>query len=125
MSRGAARRGTATPEQALLRRVAWRITIQTAAMFIAGLVALGALAVVLIDRAQGADNQRALREAIADVDAVSDPPTNIVVYEVDALGRHTSPQLHGRALDPGAVDRVQGGAAALTTNVRFDGRTYL
>src|SRR5215475_10519891 len=122
--RGSVTRGPTTPDRALLRRIAWRITVQTAAMFIAGLLGLGALALVLIDRAQSADNQRALREAIADLDAVTDPPTNIVVYQVNAAGSRASPQLNGRPLDAGAIARVQDGAPTQTGVAHANGRTY-
>jgi signal transduction histidine kinase len=121
---GSATRGPATPDRAFLQRIAWRFTVQTAAMFIAGLLALGALALVLIDRAQSADNQRALREAIADLDAITDPPTNIVVYEVNAQGSRASLQLNGRPLDAGAIARVQNGAPPQTGIAHANGRTY-
>ncbi|HEY7176095.1 MAG TPA: hypothetical protein VH442_14350, partial [Micromonosporaceae bacterium] len=123
-TRSSATRGPTTPDHALLRRIAWRITVQTAAMFIAGLLALGALALVLIDRAQSADNQRALREAVADLDAVTDPPTNIVVYQVSSAGSRASPQLNGRPLDAAAIARVRDGALPQTGTAHANGRTY-
>ena len=66
-----------TPEQALIRRTARRITLQTAALFTVCLLTLAGLAAVFILRAQNADGQRLLSAAVSDEDAVTDPPSGI------------------------------------------------
>jgi signal transduction histidine kinase len=108
----------------VVRRVAWRITVQTAALFMVGVVLLAAIAALLVIRAQAADDARTLRQAIADVDAVSDPPSGIVVYETDAGGSRSSETLHGRPLDAAAVDRVVAGGPTSTGTAHANGREY-
>lgn len=113
-----------TREHALIRGTARRITLQTAALFAVCLVAIGALAVFFILRAQTADAQRQLRAAVVDEDAITDPPAGIVVYQ-SADGRvQSSALLRGYPLDAAAVNSVAAGGPTLTGEVTARGREY-
>ncbi len=112
------------PEQVLIRRTARRITLQTAALFTICLLLLAGLAGVFILRAQNADGQHQLRAAVADDDAVTDPPSGIVIFQSDDGHVKASPQLHGRPLDPGAFAAVQAGAPTIIGRATVHGREY-
>ncbi len=113
-----------TPEQALIRRTARRITLQTAALFTVCLLTLAGLAAVFILRAQTADGQRLLSAAVSDEDAVTDPPSGIVIYQAEGDLTRSSPALHGAPLDPGAFAAVQAGHSVMTGKVTSGGREY-
>jgi signal transduction histidine kinase len=113
-----------TPEQQLIRRTARRITLQTAALFSVCLLIVAGLAALFILRAQNADGERQLRAAIADDDAVTDPPSGIVVYESSHGQVRSSPQLRGRPLDPTAFGAVEAGGPARMGKVTSGGRDY-
>ena len=66
-----------------IRRAARRIAVRTGVVFAVALVGLAALAAVLMLRTQQSDDERLLRQAIADSDAVTDPPSGIYIYESD------------------------------------------
>ena len=98
-----------TPEHALIRRTARRITLQTAALFAVCLVVLAALAALFILRAQTADAQRQLRAAVVDPDAITDPPAGILIYQSADGQIRASAQLHGQPLDVAAARERRGG----------------
>jgi two-component system OmpR family sensor kinase len=113
-----------TPDQALIRRTARRIALQTAALFTVCLIILAALASGFILRAQNADGQRQLRAAIADDDAVTDPPSGIVIYQSRAGVIRSSPHLQGHPLDPAAFAAVQAKPTTVTGEIKTGGREY-
>ncbi|HZD98114.1 MAG TPA: HAMP domain-containing sensor histidine kinase [Micromonosporaceae bacterium] len=113
-----------TPEHALIRRTARRITLQTAALFAVCLLALAALAAVFILRAQTADAQRQLRAAVVDADAMTDPPAGILIYQSANGQIRASAELHGRPLDAAAFARVEAGARTVTGEAEAGGRQY-
>jgi signal transduction histidine kinase len=113
-----------TPEQALIRRTARRITLQTAALFAVCLVALAALAAVFILRAQTADAERQLRAAVVDADAITDPPAGVLIYQ-SADGRvRSSAELRGQPLDAAALASVEAGGPTVTGEATAGGREY-
>jgi two-component system OmpR family sensor kinase len=115
-----------TAEDAMLRRVAWRITLQTAALFLVSMLVLAGVAGVLIVRTQTSDSQRLLRQAVADTDAVTDPPSGTLVYESDRNGAvRSSPELNGSPLDQRALDTVRVNGSTVTGTGRRNGREYL
>jgi two-component system OmpR family sensor kinase len=116
---------TVSPERALIRRTARRITLQTAALFGTGLVVLVALAALFIVRTQNADAGRQLRAAVADDDAVTDPPSGIVIYQAGPAGVRSSPQLNDTALDAAAFRRVAARGPDTQGEVTVGGREYL
>jgi two-component system, OmpR family, sensor kinase len=113
-----------TPEHALIRRTARRITLQTAALFAVCLIALAALAAVFILRAQTADAQRQLRAAVVDADAITDPPAGIIIYQSDDGRVQSSAQLRGHPLDAAAVKSVAVDGRTVTGEVTARGRQY-
>jgi two-component system, OmpR family, sensor kinase len=113
-----------TPEQALIRRTARRITLQVAALFTICLLALAGLAAAFIVRQQNSDGQRLLSAAVADEDAVTDPPSGIVIYESDGGRDRSSPALGGRPLDAAALAAVRRGHPTIVGRVAADGREY-
>jgi two-component system, OmpR family, sensor kinase len=113
-----------TPEHALIRLTARRITLQTAALFAVCLVAIGALAAFFILRAQTADAQRQLRAAVVDEDAITDPPAGIVIYQSADARVQSSAQLRGHPLDAAAVKSVAAGGPTVTGEVSAGGRQY-
>ena len=116
----------ASPEELLIRRTARRIAVRTAALFTVALLAIIVLAAVLVVRTQHSDALRQLNQAIADSDAVSDPPVGILIYQSEQGVVRASTELRGGApVDPGAFDRVSTGGTADTREVSLDGRRYL
>jgi signal transduction histidine kinase len=113
-----------TPEQTLIRRTARRITAQTAALFTVCLLVLAALAGLFILRAQNADGERQLRAAVADDDAVTDPPSGILIYQSTHGQIRASPQLRGHMLDPAAFASVEAGGPTIMSDGTRDGRVY-
>jgi signal transduction histidine kinase len=113
-----------SPEQALIRRTARRITAQTAALFTVCLLLLAALAAGFILRAQNADGQRQLTAAVSDEDAVTDPPSGIVIYQSEQGIDRSSPQLAGAPLNAAALARVESGGATEIGHAVRDGRPY-
>ncbi|HEY2793416.1 MAG TPA: hypothetical protein VGJ28_13715, partial [Micromonosporaceae bacterium] len=113
-----------TPEHALIRRTARRITLQTAALFAVCLVALAALAAVFILRAQTADAQRQLRAAVVDADAMTDPPAGVLIYQSTNGQIRASAQLRGRPLDAAAIACVEAGGPTVTGEATAGGREY-
>jgi two-component system, OmpR family, sensor kinase len=113
-----------TPEQAVIRRTARRITLQTAVLFAVCVIVLAGLAALFILRAQDADAQRQLTAAVADDDAVSDPPSGVVIYQSEGGRVRSSPQLHGHVLDPAAFASVLAGGPTVTGTATVSGREY-
>jgi len=111
-------------ERRLIRRTARRIVIQTGALFALCIAVLGVLAAGLIVRAQNADAQRTLQAAVDDADAVTDPPSAVVVYRVDAGKARASARLHGRPLDQRALAEVVRGRPVVVSRAHRDGRAY-
>ncbi|HEY2795356.1 MAG TPA: HAMP domain-containing sensor histidine kinase, partial [Micromonosporaceae bacterium] len=114
-----------SPEQALIRRTALRITVLTACLFTVCLLVIAALAALFILRAQNADGLRQLHAAVEDDDAVTDPPSGIVIYQSTDGRVRSSPQLHGRPVDPVAFAAVATGGGMRTGTITANGTTYL
>ncbi len=112
-------------EQRLIRGTARRIALQTAVLFAVAILALAAVAAALVIRTQESDAQTVLRQAIADTDAVTDPPSGILIYEShDGADRASPGLLHG-PLDPRALSAVMAGGPTRTSQVHVAGRDYL
>jgi len=101
-----------------------RIALQTAALFAVSIVALAGVAAALVVHTQQSDAQTVLRQAIADTDAVTDPPSGILIYESDGGRDQASPDLQRGPLDPGALASVRSGGPVRTSEVHADGREY-
>ena len=97
------------PRAALIRRTARRITLQTAALFTVCLLVLAALAARSSCAPRTPTAERQLRAGDRGHDAVTDPPSGIVIYEISHGQVRSSPQLHGRPLDPVRFRRGRGG----------------
>lgn len=109
----------------LVRRSARRITIQTAAIFFVGVALLVVATATVSIHNQDADANRRLHQAIVDTDAVTDPPSGVVVYEASPARARASVGLHDAPIDAAAVSTVRDGGPAETGLARFDGRDYL
>ena len=107
-----------------MRRTARRIALATAALFAVSIVALAGVAAALVVHTQQSDAQTVLRQAIADTDAVTDPPSGILIYESDAGRDQASPGLQHGPLDPHAFAAVQSGGPIRASEVHADGREY-
>jgi two-component system, OmpR family, sensor kinase len=107
-----------------MRRTARRIALATAALFAVSIVALAGVAAALVVHTQQSDAQTVLRQAIADTDAVTDPPSGILIYESDGGRDQASPDLQHGPLDPGALASVRSGGPVRTGEVHADGREY-
>jgi len=119
-------RGRPPDEQRILRSASRRIAIQITALFASALVVLGVIAAVFVlkDQHRSADHQ--LRQAVADQDAATDPPSGIVVYQQTPDGRIVaSPDLRGRPLSPGDLESVQAGGPPITREIHAEHREYL
>lgn len=114
-----------TPEGQLIRRTARRIALQTAALFAVAILTLASLAAALVLHTQHADAQTLLRQAIADTDAITDPPSGILIYESDNGQDRASPDLRHGPLDPAALASVLAGGPTRSSQAHVDGRDYL
>jgi signal transduction histidine kinase len=109
------------PDQRLISRTWRRIALYTAGLFAIGVVALDLLAVGFVFNAEQRDADRQLDQATNDPDALTNPPVDIVVYQVDRGALRSSPGARAEPLDAAAIrepptqDQV----------VRRDGRQYL
>jgi signal transduction histidine kinase len=109
----------------LIRGTTRRIALQTAALFAVAILALAAVAAALVLRTQQSDEQTVLRQAIADTDAVTDPPSGILIYESHDGHDRASPDLLRGPLDPRALGTVMAGGPTRTSQVHAAGRDYL
>jgi two-component system OmpR family sensor kinase len=116
---------SAADDRAVIRRIARRITLQTAALFTACLLLLGGLAAVFLVHAQDTDARARLRAAVEDDDAVTDPPSGITVYRDEAGQVRSSPSLHGRPLDPRALAAARSAVTPRDEEITSGGRDYL
>jgi signal transduction histidine kinase len=111
-------------DRLLVRRSARRIVWQTTALLALAVLLVGFLAAAFALRDQNSDISRRLSQAIDDPDAVTDPPSGIVIYELHHGWVASSPELHGKPLDPRALSAVSNGDAAKSTDVHADDREY-
>jgi len=110
----------------MLRSASRRIAIQITALFAAALVVLGTIAAAFVLNNQHRSAEHQVRQAIADADAPTDPPSGIVAYRRGVDGTvSASPELHGRPISPRDFDSVRAGGAPVTREVHGDDREYL
>ena len=117
---------TAASDDEIIHRTARRIAVQTSVVFATSIIALAAIAALLAWRTQRSDAQRLLWQAIADSDAVTDPPSGIYIYETDnGITKVTIGVPGGAPLDPAGFAAVTAGKTTGTRQVDRAGRQYL
>lgn len=110
----------------VIRQTSHRIALQTAAVFAVSIIALVAIAALVVVRTQYNDGQRLLSQAIADSDAVTDPPSGIYIYQVhDGVVRSSAGMPGPLPYDRADIATVEGGGAARSHDVSRDGRDFL
>jgi signal transduction histidine kinase len=108
----------------VVRRITRRIVWQTTAMFGAAMLLLCLIAAVFVTRTQEISADRTLHQAISDADAVSDPPSGILIYERHDDDVESSPKLGGRPLDPRAFEAVAAGGRPRVGSVDHGDKEY-
>ncbi|GIH21517.1 sensor histidine kinase [Rugosimonospora africana] len=117
-------RGPAAADQELISRVWRRITLQTAAMFAAALLLLGALAVGLVLQTGRADARRQVAQAVADQDALTKPPQGVWIYQRTSGGLRSSPGAPTTPTDAATLNSVFSGGRTRTSTIHRSGREY-
>jgi len=87
----------------LLRRSRRRATWQIAVLFAGALLLLGGLAAFLVLQTGHADARRQVVQAVGDVDALTNPPHGIWIYQQGAAGLRHSPGAPEQPTDPRAL----------------------
>jgi two-component system, OmpR family, sensor kinase len=91
------------PDRQLLRRARLTLGLQAAAAIVLSVLAVGVLAMIVVDRAQHAAIDSSMRRVAATEDDVDDPPYGMWIVQQDAAGRITAT----RGTPAGLPDRAE------------------
>jgi signal transduction histidine kinase len=102
------------------RRATWQI----AALFATALLLLGGLAALLVMQTGRADARRQVIQAVADRDALTNPPHGTWIYQRSATGLRSSPGAPAQPADPRAMAATARDGRTRDTVIHRYGREY-
>jgi two-component system, OmpR family, sensor kinase len=108
----------------LIRRARLRATVQIAVLFASAVLLLDGLAALLVLQTGHADARRQVAQAIADQDALTNPPRGTWIYRQDGHGLRRSPGAPEVPPDPADLAATHADGRARNSLLHRDGREY-